>query len=256
MRPARVPVSVETAAPDGETNTYVFGSANALLVDPADETKELDEALEEVRVENVLVTHTHPDHVGAVERYAEDGATIWAHAGFEDRFGRVTGVSPDDTFREGTVIETDDGPLEVLSMPGHAPDHVALAFDGGAVVGDLAVESGSVVVGVKEGGMRAYLTALRRLHAHNHPRLYPGHGPIIENPRAVLERLISHRLHREKRVRAAVHSGAQTVAEITDTAYEKDVSGVQRLAESTVEAHLEKLAVEGSIEWDGERAGV
>jgi ribonuclease/clavin/mitogillin len=253
MKPTRVPIPVETAAPGGEMNVYVLGNECALLVDPAAETKALDDALDGRTVENVLVTHTHPDHVGGVASYAEH-ATVWARAGYENRFESMTGVTPDRVFRAGTVIETDDGSVRVRSMPGHAPDHIALATGGEVLVGDLAVAAGSVVVSSDDGDMRGYLTALRRLHARNPDRLYPGHGPVIEEPRAVLKRLISHRLDREERVLRAVRDGARTLAAVTDAAYEKDISGVRRLAEGTVEAHMEKLAVEGIIEWDGERA--
>ena len=38
-------------------------------------------------------------------------------------------------------------------------------------------------------------------------------------------------------------------------AYEKDLTGVRELAVATVRAHLGKLAVEGAIRRDGERAG-
>ena len=253
MNPTRIPIPVETAAPGGETNCYVLGDERALLVDPAAETAALDEACD--GVENVLVTHTHPDHVGGVEAYA-DHATVWARAGYERRFERATGVSPDRVFGPGTRIETDAGPVEVLTTPGHAPDHVALANGEGMLVGDLAVAAGSVVVGGRDGDMRGYLTALRRLHARNPRRLYPGHGPIIDEPRGVLERLIAHRLRRERAVLEAVNEGARTVAAMTDAAYEKDLSGVRELAERTVEAHLDKLAVEGRIEWDGEQVHI
>lgn len=250
MNPTRIPIPVETAASGGETNAYIVGNEHALLVDPAAETPQLDDALD--RVENLLVTHTHPDHVGGVVAYA-DRATVWARAGYEERFERATGVSPDRVFGPGTHIETDTRAVEVLTMPGHAPDHVALASDEEVVVGDLAVQAGSVVVGSDEGDMRGYLTALRRLHARNPTRLYPGHGSIIDEPRGVLERLISHRLRRERAVLRAVGDGARTVAVVTDGAYQKDLSGVRGLAESTVVAHLDKLAVEGRVEWDGER---
>jgi ribonuclease/clavin/mitogillin len=251
MNPTRIPIPVETAAPGGETNAHVIGDERALLVDPAAETPQLDDALG--RVENVLVTHTHPDHVGGVAAYA-DRATVWARAGYEARFERMTGVSPDRVFGSGTRIETDDGTVEVLTMAGHAPDHIALAADGELLVGDLVVAAGSVVVGSEDGDMRGYLTSLRRLHARNSKRLYPGHGPTIDEPREVLERLIAHRLRRERAVLRAVCEGARTVTAVTDGAYEKDLSGVRELAERTVEAHLEKLAVEGKVMRDGERA--
>ena len=256
MKPERVPVPVDTAAPGGTTNAYVLGSERAVLVDPAAETAALDAALDGRRVDTILVTHVHPDHVGGVAAYTDRGATVLSKAGYEGRFERATGVAPDDTFRDGTTIETDAGSLTVASTPGHAPDHVALGFDDGVLVGDLAIASGSVVVAAGEGDIRGYLTALRRLYARDPERLYPGHGPAIDEPRAVLERLIAHRLDREATVLQAVTEGAETVAEITDVAYEKDVSGMRGLAEATVEAHLEKLAVEGRVAWDGARASV
>jgi glyoxylase-like metal-dependent hydrolase (beta-lactamase superfamily II) len=256
MEPERVPVSVATAAPGGTTNAYVLGSDRAVLVDPAAETTALDAALDGRRVDTIVLTHAHPDHVGGVARYADRGTTVLSRAGYDDRFERATGVAPDGAMHDGATIETDAGSLTVASMPGHAPDHVALALSGGVLVGDLAIASGSVVVGAGEGDMRGYLTALRRLHARDPERLYPGHGPAIDEPRAVLERLIAHRLDREARVLQAVMEGAETVAAITDTAYERDVSGVRDLAEATVEAHLEKLAIEGRVAWDGVRASV
>jgi ribonuclease/clavin/mitogillin len=255
MKPIRVPISIETAAPGGKTNAYILGDEYALLVDPAAETAALDDALDGRTVENVLVTHTHPDHVGGVAAYAE-GTTVWARAGYKQRFERATGVVPDRLFRPGTIIDTDSGAVEILSMPGHAPDHAALDIGGDVLVGDLAVAAGSVVVDSEEGDMRAYITALRRLHARDPNRLYPGHGPVIEEPRAVIERLIAHRLDREKRVLSAVRDGARDLAAVTDRAYEKDITDVRRLAEGTVAAHLEKLAVEGKIEWDGEHAKI
>ncbi len=52
----------------------------------------------------------------------------------------------------------------------------------------------------------------------------------------------------------AVIDGAETIGELLDEAYEKDLAGVRDLARATVRAHLGKLAVEGRVAWDGERA--
>jgi glyoxylase-like metal-dependent hydrolase (beta-lactamase superfamily II) len=255
MHVTRVPVETPTRGPGGTTNAYQLGRDDTLLVDPAARTDDLDDALADTSVAHVAVTHHHPDHVAAVEHYADThDATVWALAGRTDEFVTATGVTPDRTFREGTTIETGDGAVTVRYTPGHAPEHVAFECSGGAVVGDLAVATGSLVVGAPEGDMRAYLTSLRRLHAACHQPLYPGHGPVIEDPRATLERLIDHRLDREIAVRAAVRGGASTLDEILDAAYEKDLTGVRDLARATVVCHLEKLAVEGDITWDGTNA--
>ena len=251
MTTTRVSVPVETRAPTGETAAFLLGSDPALLVDPAAASDALDTAADEHAVGHVAVTHHHPDHVGAVARYADrHDATVLARTGRETAFERATGVAPDRTFRKGTTIPTGDGPARVLDTPGHAPEHVAFAHGDALACGDLAVAEGSVAVAAPEGDLRAYLTSLRRVHARNPGRLLPGHGPVIEAPRATVERLVVHRLDRERRVLAAVEGGARTVAAVCDRAYGKDLTGVRDLAEATVRAHLAKLAVEGRVRWD------
>ncbi|GAB3675746.1 MBL fold metallo-hydrolase [Halopiger thermotolerans] len=267
MEIRRCPVSPPsgTSAPGGETNAYVLGRDPAVLVDPAGRADALDRLVADVRVEHVVVTHAHPDHVSAVATYAaETDATVWARAGRADRFRAATGVAPDRELRPGMRIELEGGAngastderVRVLDAPGHAPDHVAFeAGRGGPICcGDCAVREGSVAVTAPEGDVRAYLTTLRRLRAIDPPRLYPGHGPPIDAPREVCERLLAHRRRRERRILAAVAGGATTLEEILDAAYDKDLTGVRDLARGTVVAHLEKLAVEGRLEWDGERA--
>jgi ribonuclease/clavin/mitogillin len=249
------------SAPHGTTNTYLIGRKHAILVDPAARSSDLDTAVADRTIDHIAVTHHHPDHVGAVRAYAEEtGATVWARQGREQSFTAATDTPPDRTFCEGTVLETDGGDIRVLEMPGHTPEHVAYVVDSGTqlrfLVGDLTMASSSVVVGAPEGDMRAYLGSLRRVYTSDPDVLHPGHGPVIDDPRTRIEELIDHRLDREQRVQSAVESGASTVSDITDAAYEKDVSAVRALAEATVEAHLEKLVVEGRVEWDGEHASV
>jgi ribonuclease/clavin/mitogillin len=247
----RVSVPVDTRAPTGDTNAYLVGDAGGVLVDPADRTDDLDAVAD--RADHVVVTHHHPDHVGGVAAYADD-RTVWARTGRTEAFTAATGVRPDRTFAEGTTVPTDGGEVTVLDTPGHAPEHVALSAPDGVVVGDLAVAAGSVVVGAPEGDMRAYLTSLRRVRALSPDRLYPGHGPVVDDPEATCDRLIGHRLDRETRVRTAVDEGHETPDALLEAAYEKDLSGVRDLARATVVAHLEKLAVEGQVRWDGRRA--
>ncbi len=243
----RFSVETPTRAPTGATNAYLFEIDEPLLVDPAARTDALDNAAD--RAAHLAVTHTHPDHVGAVAEYASE-CTVWALAGHEPRFREATGIEPDRTFAGGDSIAG----VGVLETPGHAPDHVAFARDGAVVCGDLTMADGSVAVGGKGADMRAYLDSLRRVHDRDFDHLYPGHGPAIEESRERLDRLIDHRLERERQILDAVEAGNETVEELLDTAYGKDLSGVRDLAGATVRAHLDKLAGEGHLTWDGERA--
>ncbi|ELZ91793.1 Zn-dependent hydrolase [Haloferax mucosum ATCC BAA-1512] len=255
MHVTRVSVPVSTRAPTGATNAYLVSVAarrdGGLLIDPAARTAELD-ALVESGVAHIAVTHTHRDHVGAVADYArETGATVWCRRGRERVFADATGVSPDRTFVEGTTIPVGSG-VEVLDTPGHARDHASFVVGDDCICGDLAVAEGSVVVGAPDGDMRAYLVALRRLHARNPNRLLPGHGPEITDSRATLARLVAHRNDREASVLDAIRAGNETPDAVADAAYDKDITGVYDLARATVVAHIEKLAAERRVCWDPE----
>lgn len=250
MRVESVSIPANARVPGGRTNAYVVGEEDAVLVDPAARTDALDDVVAARDVSHVAVTHTHPDHVGAVAEYAADlDATVWARAGREDRFERATGVAPDRTFREGTVV----GPTTVVEAPGHASDHVAFDLGGEAVIGDVALASGSVVI-ASDGDVRAYFTTLRRLLLRDFTRLYPGHGPPIVDPAPTLSGLLRHRRKREAMVTEAVRDGARTTEEIVSAVYGDDLGDGRGFALLTTRAHLRKLAVEGDVAWDGSRA--
>ena len=273
MDVARVAVKTETRAPAGRTNAYVIGRDPALLVDPADRTPALDDLVESRGVASVVVTHTHPDHVGAVATYVERyGLEPLALRGRESDFSAATGVDPSDTVGDGDrltvgiedrVMDGDDDQssvgddqVRILALPGHAPDHVGIVAgtDGPICCGDLAVRDGSVAVAGPGADMAAYLDSLARLAALDPPELLPGHGPPIEEPVATLDRLRRHRARRERRILEAVESGATTVEEIVEQSYDTELGSLADLAAATVVAHLETLETAGKIRWDGEHA--
>ena len=295
MDVVRVAVETETRAPTGRTNAYVIGRDPALLVDPADRTPKLDDLVESRGVASVVVTHTHPDHIGAVATYVERyGLVPLALRGHESRFEAATGVRPAETVGDGDRLTVgvenrptkteDDGStagddqlpadqipvdqwsvdqmpvdqIRILALPGHAADHVGIVAgtNGPICCGDLAVRDGSVAVAGPDADMAAYLDSLGRLAALDPPTLLPGHGPPIEEPAATLDRLRRHRIRRERRVLEAVESGASTVEEIVERSYEKELGSLADLAAATVVAHLEALEVDGEIHWDGEHASV
>ncbi|TKX63628.1 MBL fold metallo-hydrolase [Halorubrum sp. ASP1] len=252
----RVEVPVDTRAPGGTTNAYLL---DGLLVDPAARTDALDAAVAargsgDRGVEAIAVTHAHPDHVGAVADYAAaTGATVVAREGHADRFAAATGTEPDETVAPGERVA--DTAVRAVDTPGHAPDHLAFAAGdpdapGRAVLccGDLAVAEGSVAVVAPEGDLSAYLASLERVRDAGYGRLLPGHGPPIGDPLATCQRLIDHRLARERDVIAVIDRGAADLDAVVDGAYEKDLSGVRDLALATVAAHVEKLVAEGRVD--------
>ena len=99
---------------------------SALAVDPGDGDA-VEDALKEtgLRLEGILITHHHYDHVGGVEMLKENhGCTVW---------GPFNPALPfiDHRLTDGDRLEVGDYSFEILTVPGHTLDHIAY-FQGGA----------------------------------------------------------------------------------------------------------------------------
>lgn len=232
-------VRADNASPltlDG-TNTYVV---ERWVVDPGpDDERHLAAVVEAAggAVEGIVITHDHSDHSGGAPSLADlTGAEV---------------VRPDGDERVG--------PFEVIATPGHSPDHVALVAGRALFTGDTVLGTGSVFIQPGEGSLSAYLDSLRRLRTLDAEAILPGHGPVVWHPRKKLDLYIEHRLLRERRIVAALASGARTTDELLDYAWSEvdlDSADFLRLAAAaTLEAHLEKLDEEGRLPDGVERLG-
>jgi glyoxylase-like metal-dependent hydrolase (beta-lactamase superfamily II) len=105
------------------------------------------------------------------------------------------------------------------------------------------------------GDMAAYLRSLELLLDHDPARLYPGHGPVVDDPRARVQGYLAHRREREAQVLAALEAGDRTPAEVVARVYADVDPVLHPAAELSVRAHLAKLVAEGRVraEDGGER---
>jgi len=214
------------------TNTYLVGG---WVIDPGppDDERHVDAVLQAApgRIEGIAITHAHSDHDGAAAALAE-------------RAGGVPVVRPND----GDEV----GPLRALATPGHSPDHVALVLDDRvAFTGDAVAGRGSVFIAADGGGLAPYLDGLRRLRDLNLEALCPGHGPVVNDPRAKLDEYIEHRLDRERKLLEALDSGLSDRDDLLDAAWDDvdwSISPYLRWAAGqTLDAHLEKLRADGRL---------
>lgn len=237
------------------TNSWVVAvDGHAWVVDPG---PDLDVHLDAVAaavaerggLAGIALTHRHGDHADGV-------------AGLLRRSGAApvlsqTGWLPDDAPTGSTAVTVADGethgPFRILATPGHASDHVVYLHDGLGFVGDTVLGRGSVLLVPHEGALTGYLRALGRLRDEELSWLLPGHGPVIDDPRAKLDEYVAHRLDRERRLVGALNGGARTVDELLDAVWD-DAPGILRLAAAvTLQAHLDKLEDEGRLPADVER---
>jgi glyoxylase-like metal-dependent hydrolase (beta-lactamase superfamily II) len=129
-----------------QENTWIArleGAEEALLIDPGDEPERIKGALQELKtgVAAILITHCHFDHVGAVAEMARStGAPVYCPAGevfiLEDineyvrfpGFGPFESYSPEETVKGGDTLELAGFTIDVISTPGHSPDHVTYSL--------------------------------------------------------------------------------------------------------------------------------
>jgi glyoxylase-like metal-dependent hydrolase (beta-lactamase superfamily II) len=148
----------------------------------------------------------------------------------------------------GQPVVAGDDTLIAVHTPGHAPDHLCFWHDASRTLfsGDLAVKGSTVYIPSDLGGdLIQYLASLERVLALAPSRLLPGHGPVIDDPGAVLRGYISHRRQREEQILAALAQEDRTPDALVPLVYRGLKEHLAKLARETILAHLLKLEREG-----------
>lgn len=249
------PIPIHAANPGpmtGEGNwTWLLPGRVPTLIDAGTgEPAHLDaveQALAGASLSHVLVTHAHVDHASGVIALARrfEGARFLKMP-WEERDLRW----PVDWERleDGQSIAAGDDVLRAVHTPGHAPDHLCFWHQESRTLfsGDLAVKGTTVYIPPNLGGDLAdYLASLERVLALEPARLLPAHGPVIEDPAAVLRGYLEHRREREEQILAALREGESTPDRLVPLIYRGLKENLTQVARETVLAHLLKLEREG-----------
>ena len=215
----------------------------------------LESALGGASLAQVLVTHGHSDHAsGAPAIAARMPAARFVKMPWPGRDQRWD--VPWVPIADGDQIEAGETSVTTVHTAGHAPDHVCFWHAASRTLfgGDIAIEGTTVwIPSSHEGDLHAYLASLERVLALDPARILPAHGPVIEDPRALLLGYIAHRQKREGQVLEALRSGDTSPEEIVARVYSKLRDELLVRAVETVVAHLKKLEREGLVR-RGDRA--
>ncbi len=197
-------------------------------------------------LDQVLVTHAHPDHASGAPALASAHATA--------RFHKYPWPEADESdvvewraLNDGDRVLAGTESLIVLHTPGHAPDHVAFWHEASGTVftGDLIVLGSSVMIHSSGGGdLGQYLASLERIRSLQPRQLLPAHGPAVTSPEAALTAYVNHRLARERQVIDALAAGRDTVESIAESIYDGLDPALMPAARETIRAHLDKLKKE------------
>lgn len=194
--PATLEVRTRSVGP-WPMNSYALvcpATRQSVLIDPGAEPDALQELLADSQPIAILLTHTHPDHVGALaEMRTRLGVPLLAHPGphFQRRRLDADGVlAGGDQMRVGAAT------LRIYHTPGHLPDMLCFAVEGSptVIVGDTLFDGGPGRTASAED-FQTTLQTLRDvvLAWPDETVCYPGHGPAFRlgDRRAAIERFLA-----------------------------------------------------------------
>ena len=128
----------------------------------------------------MVLTHRHRDHLGGVAHLRERFRGL--------RVGKMIHRDSDlpegvEDLRDGATIEGDGVTLVPLHTPGHASDHLCyyLPEEKAVFTGDVVLSGSTTVIPAEDGDLLDYLNSLKRLQELGVRRIYPAHGPVIED---------------------------------------------------------------------------
>jgi len=259
------------------TNTYLLGSDRLALVDPGPiddqhERRLLEEAGDRLRW--ILVTHTHIDHSPLAAALKDaTGAEIVAFGPAPPAPPTVPGrkithldthdmsFAPDRLLADGDTLDTGEMLVAAVYTPGHTSNHLCFEIEGTGLLfsGDHVMSGSTVVIAPPDGDMAVYLESLEKVRSRRPRRIAPGHGDMIDDPGAVLDGYLRHRLEREAQVLAQLRAGdaghgstgaGVVIDDLVAAIYVEVPKELHPVARFSVWAHLRKLRAEGRARSD------
>ena len=232
------------------TNTYLLGDENVAVLDPGPAIPAHIDAILQSAGDNIrwiVCTHTHPDHSPAWQAVAEaTGAEVIGALPADDMFQDDT-FTPDSDLQHDHVLETPEFTLRAVHTPGHVSNHFCFFLEEEQMLfaGDHIMNGSTVVIVPPSGDMKAYIESLQLLLRYPLKFIAPGHGEVMEDPRAIVEWLVNHRLKRESKVISGLQQlGRVPVDELVKVVYDDVDTSLHKMAKLSLSAHLIKLRQE------------
>ena len=206
----------------------------------------------------IVVTHRHLDHAGGARLLAEATGGVVAAAAeekphIEEAFpGAVVGM----TVADGETVDLGGATLEFVHTPGHTMGSVCVYYREERVLftGDTVLGTGTTTINPEQGEVAAYIESLRMLLGFDARLICPGHGAVVDEPRAKIREAIARRVSRERDIVGLLANGRRTFDELFAALYADIDPGLHEVARRQIRSHMVKLEAEGRVTIRGEEA--
>ena len=182
-------------APGFTENCYLLsedeGATSVVVVDPGSQPDLIQTRLNNRKLDSIVLTHGHFDHIGAVcQLVKETGAEVIAHAidaeavtdsseiNLGHRIQRIEAIHVDRRVEEGDSIAVGKQSLKVIHTPGHTAGSICLFDDVGHILlsGDTLFFEDVGRTDFPTGDAGQQRQSIRRLFdLPDDTRVYPGH---------------------------------------------------------------------------------
>ena len=162
-----------------EMNTYVVidgGSNLSAIIDPGGDPEKILAMSADTKVDKILLTHGHGDHVMALEEIKDaTGAPVYIHPADAKKFK----IKFDIPLEDGDTVDLGELKIQVLHIPGHTPGQCCFRLDEERIiVGDTGFVGGPG----RTGSPQDFTTTMNNMQhiVFNWPdttEFFPGHGP-------------------------------------------------------------------------------
>lgn len=164
---------------DYENNVFIVRcrqTGDAVLIDAANEHGLLLELAQNLGVRQVLETHGHHDHIGAVTEMRNAGYSVWVA---QDDAHMLP--SYDEILEHDTIVEVGKLRLKTILNPGHTPGSMSFALQGSPVLfsGDTLFPGGPGATGFEGGDFATIIKSIDELMFSAFDAstiVMPGHG--------------------------------------------------------------------------------